>query len=868
MLDLIRHIPLFSILEDEEFALLTQQMEELSLTRREALFRTGEESQALYVLTEGFMNLTTDSGLTMATLGPGSVLGEAEFFRSAPRSLNAVAASDARVTQLSQEQLVAVLAHRPLIGVKLSQVFGENLHQMEQYILDRLIQAPLLHGLSRSALRAVAQAVLPQEVSVQETLYHSGDLPQAIYLVENGSLTCTSVGPDQTEEKLSAGALLGIAPFLANRPYDHDAVADQVSLVWRLERSDFQQVSNAFPALRRTLSQRSQFTLPERELFNAVIRLTQTPLFGKLSPTILRQIAQHLSPEFIGAGETIYRSGEEADALYLLDEGEVELSTENANSVVQEVGRISPGQHFGDINLLTGHRRSENAAAVRETRLFTLYKSDLERLTAQHNEISVILNQVVAQRLAANTDSDNSQRFSRFTLFATLSAQELKTVAQRLHPTRYQQGEQILAAGSISEQLYLIEKGQVRLQPYSGSSWVLGPGEAFGEKAVLTEQPQTVSAFAEGETDLWILEKRDLEALIASHPQILTALSQGIAPIAPPSSAAQSPVRPENGPAYVATAAPARQRRAMAGVQPVGEGRRPRRGGFGSWFSGLSTGARLRFALLILLLIWLLFVTAPAILLRLSGDGLIGDSSNTSSNLLAAVTDRGVVLAMSNEELAQLSGQLAMADQDVLPTATFTPPPTNTSVPTQTPTVTSTPTHTPPPTAVPTNTPAPVVRVFEAPVVVAAAPTQPPPPQLPPRRWDPRLDQLGVTVEEANVGAGQPYWRLVEVRWEDETESGGKHHIYMEALDENGSRIVGQPVTVFWGSGSDTKVTENKPAPDFAYNYQMYASGAAYSAKVEGLPSDVLHGAGLGDLARRMWNIHVNYILLFQRTVK
>ena len=55
-----------------------------------------------------------------------------------------------------------------------------------------------------------------------------------------------------------------------------------------------------------------------------------------------------------------------------------------------------------------------------------------------------------------------------------------------------------------------------------------------------------------------------------------------------------------------------------------------------------------------------------------------------------------------------------------------------------------------------------------------------------------------------HVGSGQPYWRIVEVGWQNEKESGGKHHIYVEVLDESGNRLVGQPVTVYWGDGNHT----------------------------------------------------------------
>ncbi|MFO7631371.1 MAG: hypothetical protein R6W76_02470, partial [Caldilinea sp.] len=210
-----------------------------------------------------------------------------------------------------------------------------------------------------------------------------------------------------------------------------------------------------------------------------------------------------------------------------------------------------------------------------------------------------------------------------------------------------------------------------------------------------------------------------------------------------------------------------------------------------------------------------------------------------------------------------------LADSQVPPTPTYTPFPTATPLPTSTPTPTNTPT--------PTPTPAPVVMQSFAQVAAApvaeVAPEEAAPEEVvvaaaAPRNLDGRLGALGVSIEDAPVEPGQQYWRLVEVRWEDEIQSAGKHHIYVDVMDENGDRIVGHPVTVFWGDGSHTAALEDKPAPDYGFNYQMYASGFAYNVKVEGLPSDVLRGAGMGDVENRFRGIHVSYYLLYQRATK
>jgi hypothetical protein len=302
-------------------------------------------------------------------------------------------------------------------------------------------------------------------------------------------------------------------------------------------------------------------------------------------------------------------------------------------------------------------------------------------------------------------------------------------------------------------------------------------------------------------------------------------------------------------------------RRRQATVAQNGEGGQER-GGFGQWYANLSGWGKVRLALLILLILFLLGITVPAVLLAL----LYGPSraSGSVSRALAAVYSMGSYeVAAADRTIAR---EIALVDSQVPATPTYTPPPTFTPP--------VTPTAPPAATAAPLST---VVSQFipaapEAQMALAAPPI-PTPAEAPkaavrPRAWDNRLNQLGVTVEEAQLEPGQPYWRLLEGRWADEAESAGKHHIFVEVLDENGSRLVGQPVTVFWGGGYDSGPIEDKPAPDFGYNFQMYAAGYAYNVKVEGLPSDLVKGAGMGSIDQRFAGIHTSYYFVFQRSTK
>jgi len=138
----------------------------------------------------------------------------------------------------------------------------------------------------------------------------------------------------------------------------------------------------------------------------------------------------------------------------------------------------------------------------------------------------------------------------------------------------------------------------------------------------------------------------------------------------------------------------------------------------------------------------------------------------------------------------------------------------------------------------------------------------------PPRDLDPRLGSLGVILQPAGVRPGQQYWRLVKAVWHDESQSGNDHTIYVELLDEGGSRLVGHPIEIRWQGGSLVLTTEDKPPNEYPANFPMYNTLGSYQVKVSGPPSDTLVGLGMGTADQPDFTIHTNFLLTFQRVTR
>jgi len=118
-------------------------------------------------------------------------------------------------------------------------------------------------------------------------------------------------------------------------------------------------------------------------------------------------------------------------------------------------------------------------------------------------------------------------------VFSGLSRRELAMLVEIGHRRTYESGEYIFRKGQEGDALYLIESGQVQVVtgPPSDEKVLayLGPGNFFGELALLDDSPRSASARAETETDLYAFFRVDLEEFLAGFPQTGLQVYRGLA---------------------------------------------------------------------------------------------------------------------------------------------------------------------------------------------------------------------------------------------------------------------------------------------------------------------------------------------------
>ena len=103
----------FSGLNETERESISNGFAQGQLAAGSALFQAGDGADALFMIGAGFVRLSTEGGQLLATLGPGSVLGDTALFRGANHDVNATAVSPVEYWTLSDRTLRALVREQP-----------------------------------------------------------------------------------------------------------------------------------------------------------------------------------------------------------------------------------------------------------------------------------------------------------------------------------------------------------------------------------------------------------------------------------------------------------------------------------------------------------------------------------------------------------------------------------------------------------------------------------------------------------------------------------------------------------------------------------------------------------------------------------
>jgi len=124
-LDLIKGVPLFEQCSKKDLQSIAQIADELDLRAGKVLMQEGERGREFFVIVSGEVDVRR-KGRKLATLGPGSFVGEMALLSKAPRVATVTAVTPLNVLVITDRAFLSLLDKMPPLCVKVARTLAER----------------------------------------------------------------------------------------------------------------------------------------------------------------------------------------------------------------------------------------------------------------------------------------------------------------------------------------------------------------------------------------------------------------------------------------------------------------------------------------------------------------------------------------------------------------------------------------------------------------------------------------------------------------------------------------------------------------------------------------------------------------------
>jgi CRP-like cAMP-binding protein len=114
-------------------------------------------------------------------------------------------------------------------------------------------------------------------------------------------------------------------------------------------------------------------------------------------------------------------------------------------------------------------------------------------------------------------------------LFADLEERDLENLARQLHERRFPEGTQVTTEGSTGAGFFVIAEGNAEVTVGDERRATLGPGDYFGEIALIDDGVRSASIVAATDLLCYGLTPWEFRPFVEEHPQVAWALLQVLA---------------------------------------------------------------------------------------------------------------------------------------------------------------------------------------------------------------------------------------------------------------------------------------------------------------------------------------------------
>src|SRR3989454_670471 len=144
--EVLKHVPLFALLDEDETAVLAGQVELRNFAPRQRIYKIGDPGGLAYVMLSGRVRVTTVDQDHQEVLidepTHGEFFGFASMLEQTPHQTNATAIEETVCIEVDRQDILVLLQRKPHAGMDMLSVLARQFHASQQLVRLRASRNP------------------------------------------------------------------------------------------------------------------------------------------------------------------------------------------------------------------------------------------------------------------------------------------------------------------------------------------------------------------------------------------------------------------------------------------------------------------------------------------------------------------------------------------------------------------------------------------------------------------------------------------------------------------------------------------------------------------------------------------------------
>jgi CRP-like cAMP-binding protein len=234
----------------------------------------------------------------------------------------------------------------------------------------------------------------------------------------------------------------------------------------------------------------------------------EIPLFSRLTNQETKALLQKATRRNLKAGEVLFKEGDEAQAFYIIAEGEMECRNSRGLELF-----FHEGNFFGEVALLSRRKRAATLTAHKDTELLEFSKDALIQNFIAFKGFEARFMQFYYWRLFQSLAKEHPH-------LKDYSEDELSHFFYFFKPIRVLKGHALIQQYEVPTRLLFLLDGEVEVLMNNTNLGRLKPGEFIGEKGMIEKVPRSAQVMSVESCDLLECEDFLFHQLCTQFPKL------------------------------------------------------------------------------------------------------------------------------------------------------------------------------------------------------------------------------------------------------------------------------------------------------------------------------------------------------------